>query len=131
MPYGVRGRLIATLGSVRTGTYCWLQQLENGQDEQHGLFLGLSPARKMVSFWCHFSQLGRFDYCFFVANHHPRLAFSSKYNAQLCASEVASRAAAGAPLEIDLRERLILHSAGEGVVSQTSQIGQIEREHYR
>ena len=93
MPYGVRGRLIVTLGTVRTGTYCWLQQLEGGEDEHHSLFLGLSPARKMVSFWCRASQLSRFEYCFFVANHHPRLAFASKVAAQLCASELTMRAA--------------------------------------
>ncbi len=94
MPYGVRGRLITTAGTVRTGTYCWLQQLEGGADEQHGLFLGLSPARKMVSFWCRVSQLSRFEYCFFVANHHPRLAFASKVEAQICANDLALRAAA-------------------------------------
>lgn len=85
----------------------------------------------MVSFWCNFSQLIRFDYCFFVANHHPRLAFTSKYSAQLCASEVASRAAAAGPLAMDLRKHLLLHSAGEGIVSQSSPNGQAQCEQYR
>ena len=78
MPYGVRGRLIVNSGTVRTCTYRWLQQLEDGESENHSLFPGLSPARKMVSVWYRASQLSRFEYCFFVANHHPGLAFASK-----------------------------------------------------
>ena len=94
MPYGIKGRLAVQLQSVRKGTACWLQEIA-GTDGHHVRLIGLSTARKMVSFGCAISQVGYFEYCFFAADLHPRLVFASKAEAQRCAGDLTSRAASG------------------------------------
>jgi hypothetical protein len=93
MPYGIRTTLFERHDLMRRGAKCWLQSLEGGEDERQIQLLGLSPARKMISFWGPLSHFTHYERHWFVLDNHPRLAFANKVDAQACADALAYRAA--------------------------------------